>query len=110
MARSAGINGPFRKADTLLTALAGWHVCAETVRKCCHQSATDARERRAELGGLPEAFEEARGQDREAHIDAGEVNTPDGWRDTKRVAFACRERGESSTSADYEQRDLPARV
>ena len=104
----AGVNDPFRKALTLLTALAGWHVCAETIRKCCHQAATDARERRDELNGLPEQFEQAKGQDREAHIDAGKVNTPDGWRDIKLVVFACRERGESSTSADYEQRELPS--
>lgn len=108
MACLAGINDPFRKADTLLTALAGWHVCAETIRKCCHQGAVDARERREELNGLPEQFEQAEGQDREAHIDAGKVNTPDGWRDIKLVVFACRERGDSSTSADYEQRDLPS--
>jgi hypothetical protein len=108
MAGLAGVNEPFRKADTLLTALAGWHVCAETIRKCCHQAAADARERRDELNGLPEAFAKAASQDREAHIDAGKVNTPDGWRDIKLVVFACRERGESSTSADYEQRDLPS--
>jgi hypothetical protein len=108
MACLAGVNDPFRKADTLLAALAGWRVCAETLRRCCHDTAADARERRNELGGLPEKFEEARGQDREAHIDAGKVNTPNGWRDIKLVVFACRERGESSTSADYEQRDLPS--
>jgi hypothetical protein len=108
MACLAGLNEPFRKADTLLTALAGWHVCAENIRKCCHQGAADARERRDELDGLPEKFDQAQGQDREAHLDAGKVNTPDGWRDIKLVVFACRERGESSTSADYEQRDLPA--
>jgi hypothetical protein len=108
MACLAGVNDPFRKADTLLTALAGWHVCAETIRKCCHQGAADARERRDELVGVPDLFGKAVGQDREAHIDAGKVNTPDGWRDIKLVVFACRERGESSTSADYEQRDLPA--
>jgi hypothetical protein len=108
MACLAGVNDPFRKADTLLTALAGWHVCAETIRKCCHQGAADARERREELNGLPEQFEQAKGQDREAHIDAGKVNTPEGWRDIKLVVFASRERGESSTSADYEQRDLPS--
>ena len=108
MACLAGINDPFRKADTLLSALAGWRVCAETLRRCCHESADDARERRAELGGLPEQFEKASGQDREAHIDAGKVNTPDGWRDIKLVVFACRERGESSTPSDYEQRDLPS--
>jgi len=108
MACLAGINDPFRKADTLLTALAGWHVCAETIRKCSHQVTADARERRAELAGLPEKFEQAKDHDREAHIDAGKVHTPDGWRDIKLAVFACRERGESSTSADYEQRDLPS--
>ena len=89
MACLAGINEPFRKADKLLSALAGWHVCAETLRECCHASADEARERRDELGGLPEQFEKASGQDREAHIDAGKVNTPDGWRDIKLVVFAC---------------------
>lgn len=108
MACLAGVDDPFRKAGTLLSELAGWRVCAETLRKCCHESAGDARERRAELGSLPEQFEEASGQDREAHIDAGKVNTPDGWRDIKLVVFACRERGESSTPSDYEQRDLPS--
>ena len=108
MACLAGVNDPFRKADTLLSELAGWRVCAETLRRCCHDAAAEARERRPELDGLPRRFEKAVGQDFEAHIDAGKVNTPDGWRDIKLVVFACRERGESSTSADYEQRDLPA--
>ena len=93
MACLAGLNDPFRKAGTLLSELAGWRVCAETLRKCCYETASDAREHRAELGSLPEQFEEASGQDREAHIDAGKVNTPDGWRDIKLVVFACRERG-----------------
>jgi hypothetical protein len=108
MACLAGVNDPFRKADALLAALAGWRVCAETLRRCCHEGADDARERRDELDGLPEKFAQARGQDREAHIDAGKVNTPGGWRDIKLVVFACRERGKSSTPADYEQRDLPS--
>lgn len=110
MACLAGVNTPFRKADTLLNALAGWRVCAETLRRCCHDAAAQARERRGELSGLPELFEEGRslGQDLEAHIDAGKVNTPAGWRDIKLVVYACRERGDSSTPADYEQRDLPA--
>ena len=67
MACLAGINDPFRKAGTLLSALAGWRICAETLRKCCHESAGDARERRGELGSLPEQFEKASGQDRGTH-------------------------------------------
>lgn len=108
MACLAGINDPFRKADVLLSELAGWRLCAEAIRRCCHEAADVARERRDELTGLPRRFQEAEGLDREAHIDAGKVNTPDGWRDVKLVVFACRERGEPSTSEDYEQRDLPA--
>jgi hypothetical protein len=108
MACLAGVNDPFRKADDLLAGLCGWSVCAQTIRLRCHEAASDAREQRSQLSGLPELFAQAHGQDHEAHIDAGKVNTPDGWRDIKMVVFACRERGESSTSADYEQRELPA--
>ena len=49
MACLAGVNDPFRKADALLAALAGWHVCAEAIRKCCHEGGADARRRRDEV-------------------------------------------------------------
>jgi hypothetical protein len=107
MACLAGINDPFRKADVLLEELCGWRVCAETIRRCCHQAAANTRAHRPQLNGLPEQFRQAEGQDREVHVDAGKVNTPDGWRDIKVAVFACRQRGKPSTSADYEQRDLP---
>ena len=42
------------------------------------------------------------------HIDAGKVNTPDGYRDVKVAVFACRGRAAPAAAADYEQRDLPA--
>jgi len=106
MVALAGLSDPFRKAGPLLEALAGWSVCAETVRRCCHRAAADARARRGELDGLPEEFATA-GGDRELHIDAGKVNTPGGWRDVKVAVFACRERGEPALPEDYEQRDLP---
>jgi hypothetical protein len=108
MACLAGVNDPFRKADTLLAELCGWRVCAETIRRRCHEGAAGARAHRDRLGGLPALFGPAPGQDREAHIDAGKVNTPDGWRDVKVAAFARRERAKPATSEDYEQRDLPA--
>ena len=41
-------------------------------------------------------------------IDAGKINTESGWRDVKLAAFARRERAEPGSSADYEQRKLPA--
>jgi hypothetical protein len=107
MADRAGLNDPFRQAEPLLKDLAGWTVDAETIRRCCHQDAKAARKARCQLQALPEQFADAEG-DRELHIDAGKVNTPEGFRDVKVAVFACRERGEPATSEGYEQRELPA--
>ncbi len=107
MADRAGLHDPFRQAQALLRELAGWSIDAETIRRCCHQDAARARKTRGERRALPEQFHQAQGQERELHVDAGKVNTPDGWRDVKVAVFACRERGEPATSGDYEQRDLP---
>jgi hypothetical protein len=107
MACLAGVHDPFRKAERLLGELAGWSCDAETIRRLCHHEAKAARQQRGNREGLPEAFAKAQG-DQELHVDAGKVNTPDGWRDVKVAVFACRDRGEPATSADCEQRDLPA--
>jgi hypothetical protein len=107
MADRAGVHDPFRPAEVLLRELAGWSIDAETIRRCCHQDAAAARKGRAERQALPDQFRKAQSQERELHIDAGKVNTPDGWRDVKVAVFACRERGEPATSEDYQQRDLP---
>jgi hypothetical protein len=93
----------------LLRDLAGWSIDAETIRRCCHQDAAHARRKRGERLALPERFAQAAG-DRELHIDAGKVNTRDGYRDVKVAVYACRERAEPATSEDYEQRGLPAPV
>ena len=106
MACKAGLHDPFRKAEELLLELSGWSIDAETLRRHTHAEAALASQARAERVGLPEAFVTASG-DAELHIDAGKVNTPEGWRDVKVAVFAVRERGPSSTSADYEQRELP---
>src|SRR5262245_60374070 len=107
MACLVGIHDPFRKAEQLLSELAGWSVDAETIRRRCHTEASHARQGRAGRAGAPASFAQA-GGDRELHIDAGKVNTPGGWRDVKVAVFACRERAQPATAAGYEQRDLPA--
>jgi hypothetical protein len=107
MACLAGLNDPFRKAQRLLGELSGWSVDAETLRRLTHAEADHAARTRTQRHDLPEAFAAASG-DHEVHIDAGKVNTPGGWRDVKVAAFAVRERASSSSSEDYEQRDLPA--
>ena len=107
MAVRAGIDEPFRKAESLLEELAGWSVDAETLRRITHAEASGAATARAERTTLPEAFARAEGE-HEAHLDAGKVNTPEGWRDVKIGVFACRERAEPSSSDDYTQRELPS--
>ena len=107
MAERAGLHDPFRQAQLLLQELAGWSLDAETIRRYCHEDAACARRQRGQRQTLPEQFASAKG-DQELHLDAGKVNTPDGWRDVKVAVFACRERGAPATAADYEQRDLPA--
>lgn len=107
MADRAGVSEPFRQAEALLLDLAGWTIDAETLRRYCHEDAAAARAGRAVRPVLPEQFARAPG-DREVHIDAGKVNTPEGWRDVKVAVFACRERAAPATAENYEQRDLPA--
>jgi hypothetical protein len=106
MADRAGIQDPFRQAEVLLRELAGWSIDAETIRRYCHEDAARAREYRTQRQGLPERFAAAKGE-RELHIDAGKVNTPEGFRDVKVAVLACRERGQPATSEDYKQRGLP---
>jgi hypothetical protein len=107
MACKAGLHDPFRKAEELLRELSGWSIDAETLRRHTHAEAAQAAQTRAERVRVPEAFATATG-DIELHVDAGKVNTQEGWRDVKVAVFAVRERGPSATSADYEQRELPA--
>lgn len=107
MACLAGVTDPFRKAEQVLSELAGWSLDAETLRRYCHAEAAQAAATRAERTAVPEAFARAPG-DRELHIDAGKVNTPGGWRDVKLAVFAGRERGPTASSTDMAQRALPA--
>jgi hypothetical protein len=107
MACLAGLHDPFRKAERLLAELAGWSIDAETLRRYTHAEAAVAAGGRAERTALPEAFAAASGE-QELHIDAGKVNTPEGWRDVKVAVFACRPRGPAATADAYEQRQLPA--
>jgi hypothetical protein len=106
MACLAGVNDPFRKAERLLQELSGWSLDAETLRRCCHTEASRAAATREGRVELPTAFAQAAG-DRELHIDAGKVNTPEGWRDVKVAVFACRERAEGASSEEFGQRELP---
>jgi hypothetical protein len=105
MACLAGVQQSFGRAEQLLDELAGWQLDDETIRRVCHQTAHEAHAEREERV-TEELFAQAQG-DCEAHIDAGKVNTLEGWRDVKVAIFAKRERGEPATAAEWDERDLP---
>lgn len=105
MACLAGLHDSFARAEKLLTELARWDLDDETVRRLCHAEAARASAGRPERA-TAEAFAAAPG-DWELQIDAGKVNTEEGWRDVKAAVAARRERGEPADAAGWDQRDLP---
>jgi len=106
MACLAGVRQSFARGEALLAELAGWELDEETIRRLCHAEAARATARREERATAA-AFAAAAG-DRELQIDAGKVNTQEGWRDVKAAVFACRERGQPAEAASWDRRDLPA--
>jgi hypothetical protein len=106
MACLLGVQQSFHKAEVALLEVAGWKLDDNTLRQLCHsvaQQAASSREQRA----TAEAFAQAEG-DRELQIDAGKVNTFEGWRDVKVAVFDRRERSASTTALEWDERDLPA--
>jgi len=106
MACLAGVQQSFAHAEALLAELARWELDDETIRRLVHAEATQATGTRADRA-TAEAFAAAPG-DRELQIDAGKVNTQEGWRDVKVAVFACRQRGRPAAAATWDERDLPA--
>lgn len=106
MACLAGVRQSFAQAEQLLRELSGWELDEETIRRLCHSVAAEATATREERA-TEKLFSAAAG-DLEMQIDAGKVNTQEGWRDVKVAVFARRERGESACVQDWNKRKLPA--
>jgi hypothetical protein len=106
MACLAGVRQSFGQAEHLLRELAGWPLDEETIRRLCHTVAAQATATRTERA-TAERCAVAAG-DRELQIDAGKVNTLEGWRDVKVAVLARRERGEPASAQDWDHRELPA--
>jgi hypothetical protein len=102
----AGIRQSFARAEQLLAELSGWELDDEAIRRLCHAEAGRARADR-EGRDTAAAFRVTPG-DAEVQIDAGKVNTQEGWRDVKAAVFARRERGEPADAARWDERQLPA--
>jgi hypothetical protein len=92
MACLLGVQRSFEKAEVALLEVAGWELDDHTIRPLCHATAA--------------AFARAEG-DLEMQIDAGKVNTREGWRDVKVAVFARREPGEPIRPSEWDRRDLP---
>ena len=101
-----GVRQSFKKAERALLETVGWELDDNTIRKLTHAVAKEANANR-EQRTTAETFAKAAGEP-ELQIDAGKVNTTDGWRDVKVGVFAKRERGEPSTPADWAEREAPA--
>jgi hypothetical protein len=106
MACLLGVQQSFVRAEVALVEVAGWNLDDNTIRKLCHATGAATRSRREQLATAA-AFAEADG-DLELQIDAGKVNTLEGWRDVKVAVFDRRERGEPTTAEAWDERDLPA--
>lgn len=99
-----GVEQSFARAQRLLAELCGWTVDDETIRQTTHAEAKRVRAARPTLG-VPAAFAAA---PVEVQIDAGKVNTRDGWRDVKLGLLLGREPGAPATPEQWCDRVLPA--
>ena len=106
MACLLGVQRSFEKAETALLGVAGWDLDDNTIRLLCHATAARASSTR-EQRQTAEAFARASG-DLEVQIDAGKINTTEGWRDVKVAVFDRREPGDPISPSQWDERDLPA--
>jgi len=104
----AGAERSFERAARLLRALAGLHVCDNTVRACCDRHGGRMRAWQREAPEASRPFREADG-DVEFQTDGTCVNTTGGWREVRVSIFAKRRRGEPITDLDaWGDQRLPA--
>ena len=106
MATLAGLQRSFAHAESLLGELCGWRLDDNTIRQLTHAAAKRAQQERATRADAG-PFADAAG-DPEVAIDAGKVNTTDGWRDVKVAVICKREAGEAATPGEWDSRELPA--
>jgi hypothetical protein len=102
----AGVEHSFARAQQVLAELCGWSVDDEVIRQTTHTEARRATGQRPTRADAV-SFSTAAG-DVEVLMDAGKVNTLDGWRDVKIGLFLKREAGGPATPEEWDRRTLPA--
>jgi hypothetical protein len=111
MACLLGVQQSFQKAQVALKEVAGWDLDDDTIRRLTHATAarvSAGREGR-DTAALFAAAEADGATQLELHIDAGKVNTTDGWKDAKALVVAARKPGQPTTAEAFDGQDrLPA--
>lgn len=105
LATLAGVENSFARAQQVLAELCGWQVDDEVIRQTTHAEARRAAQERPTRADAT-AFAKAPGEV-EVLMDAGKVNTLDGWRDVKMGLFAKRMAGAPAVPEEWDRRDLP---
>ena len=100
----AGVEHSFACAQHLISELCGWQIDDEVIRRTTHSQARQAQAGRASQSGA-KAF--AKEGPIEVHLDAGKVNTLEGWRDVKVGLLLAREAGKPATPEQWDDRELP---
>jgi hypothetical protein len=100
-----GVEHPFDRGHHMLRELCGWTVDAEVIRQTTHAEARRAEAQRPERGDATR-FATTRGEV-EVLIDAGKVNTRDGWREVKVGVFLKRELAAPASPDEWASRALP---
>lgn len=102
----AGVEHSFARGQQVLREMCGWQVDDEVIRRTTHAEARRAAAERPARSDAA-AFATASGEV-EVLLDAGKVNTLDGWRDVKLGLILKRNVGPSATPAEWDRRVLPA--
>jgi hypothetical protein len=106
MACLLGVQQSFARAEVALAEVAGWKLDDNTIRRLCHAVAAVASSSR-ETRSTTDAFSRAEG-DFELQIDAGKVNTFEGWRDVKVAVFGRRKRADDGPRLEPANLPTPA--
>lgn len=101
----AGVEHSFARGQQVLQEFCGWQVDDEVIRRTTHAEAKRAQTQRPTRGDAA-AFA-ATAAPVEVLIDAGKVNTQDGWRDVKLAVIQRRNEGDPATPAAWDTRTLP---
>jgi hypothetical protein len=101
----AGVEHSFARAQQVLHELCGWQVDDEVIRQATHaagQRAARERPVRADAAAFAQAAGEV-----EVLLDAGKVNTREGWRDVKVGLFLRRNAAAPAPPDAWDRRALP---